>query len=422
MTAFIVIAALLIAGALAFVLPPLISRQRKSNVLRSQVNAAVYRDQMRELESDVRGETLAPEEYEKAKHELEARVLEDVVTDEAAEPAPARGRWAVIGAGIAIPVLAITLYVLVGTPQALSPQAAMKSESPEVTEQQVIEMVERLAVRLKENPDDAKGWMMLGRSYSVLGRFQEASQAYAAAVQRVPNDAQLLADYADVLAMAQGRKLQGEPEKIIARALAIDANNPKALALAGSVSFEKKDYTAAADYWERILRAVPPDSDIAKSVASSVAEARKLAGGGVPAAAGAAPAAAAPAPPAASASPRGGADRASVSGVVSLKPDLASKVGPNDIVFIYARAAEGPRVPLAVVRKPARELPVQFTLDDSMAMAPNMKLSSFPRVIVAARISKSGNAQPQPGDLQGASGAIANATSGVKVVIDSEVQ
>jgi cytochrome c-type biogenesis protein CcmH len=416
MTAFIVIAALLVAGALAFVLPPLISARRKSNVLRSQVNAAVYRDQMRELESDVRGETLAPEEYEKAKRELEARVLQDVATDETAEPAPSRARWPVIAAGVAIPVLAVALYVLVGNPQALSPQAAMKGESPEVTEQQIIEMVERLAVRLKENPEDAKGWVMLGRSYGVLGRFQEASQAYAAAVQRVPNDAQLLADYADALAMTQGRKLQGEPEKIIARALAADPNNLKALALAGTVSFEKKDYTSAANYWERILKVAPPDSEIAKSVASSVAEARRLASDAPTAAA------AAPAAPAASDTPRGAGDGASVSGVVSLKPELASKVGPNDTVFIYARAAEGPRIPLAVVRKPARELPVQFTLDDTMAMAPNMKLSSFPKVIVSARISKSGNAQPQPGDLQGASGAIANAASGVKVVIDTEVQ
>jgi cytochrome c-type biogenesis protein CcmH len=419
MIAFIAIAAILVAAALLFVVPPLISGRRKSNVLRSQVNAAVYRDQMRELESDVNAQTLAPDEFEKAKRELEARVLQDVVADDPAETAPSRGRWAAIVAGIAVPVVAMGLYALVGTPHALSPQAASPAGSHEVTEQQLIDMVGRLAERLKQNPDDAEGWAMLARSYSVLGRFSEAAQAYAAAAARIPNNAQLLADYADALAMSQGRKLQGEPEKIIARALGVDPNNVKALALAGTVSFEKKDYADAANYWERILKIVPPDTELSRSVSSSVAEARQLAGGSAPVAAAAAPAAPAAAP---ASPPAAGGEAVSVSGIVSLKPELASKVGPNDTLFIYARAAEGPRVPLAVVRKPARELPVQFTLDDTMAMAPNMKLSGFPKVIVSARISKSGNAQPQSGDLQGASGAIANAASGVKIVIDTEVQ
>jgi cytochrome c-type biogenesis protein CcmH len=421
MIAFIAIAALLVAGALLFIVPPLVSGRRKSHVLRSQVNVAVYRDQMRELDADLAAGTLAPGEYEKAKSELEARVLQDVVTDDAAGPAPRRGRGAAIVAGVAVPVLAIGLYTLVGTPAALSPQAASRDGGHEVTEQQIVEMVGRLAAKLKQNPEDPEGWVMLARSYAVLGRFDDASQAYAQATTRIPNNAQLLADYADALGMAQGRNLQGEPEKLIARSLAADPNNVKALALAGTVAFEKKDYNGAANYWERILKIVPPDSDLSKSVSSSVAEARQLAGGGAPVAAAApvAPPAAPSAPPAA---PTAGGEAATVSGVVSLKPELASKVGPNDIVFIYARAAEGPRVPLAVVRKPARELPVKFTLDDSLAMAPNMKLSTFPKVIVSARISKSGNAQPQPGDLQGASGTIANASSGVKIVIDTEVQ
>lgn len=417
MTAFIALAALLAVGALLFVLPPLVKGRRKSNVLRSQVNAAVYRDQMRELDADLAAGTLAPEEYQKARAELEARVLQDVTADDVADTAPTRGRWTVIAAGVAVPVLAIALYTLTGTPQALSPQMAGEGGGHEVTEQQIVEMVSRLAAKLKENPDDAEGWVMLGRSYSVLGKFPEAAQAYAQATQRVPDNAQLLADYADAAAMAQGRKLEGVPEKIIAKALQVDPNNVKALALAGSASFEKKDFATAASHWEKILKLVPPDSDIAKSVQSTVAEARQLAAGGPPATMAAAPQSA-PAAPAA----KGGGEAATVSGTVSLKPELKSKVGPNDIVFIYARAAEGPRVPLAVLRKPARELPVQFTLDDTMAMAPNMKLSAFPKVIVSARVSKSGNAQPQSGDLQGASGAVANAASGVNIVIDTEVQ
>jgi cytochrome c-type biogenesis protein CcmH len=403
MIAFIALAALLVACALLFVVPALVSRRRHSGVMRSHINAAVYRDQLRELDSDLSAGTLAPDQYDKARSELESRVLEDLGVADSTEAPPSRSRWTAIAAAIAVPVLAIGLYATVGTPQALSPQPA-SAESPQITEQQIVEMVGRLAAHLKEKPEDAQGWMMLGRSYSVLGRFPEAAQAYANAVQRTPNDAQLLADYADAVAMAQGQKLEGEPEKIIARALEVDPRNVKALALAGTVSFGKKDYAAAVKHWEHILEVVPPDSEVARSVASSVAEAKSLAGG----------AAAAP-PPAAS------ADASGVSGVVTLAPQLASKVAPTDIVFIYARAAEGPRIPLAVLRKPAGELPLQFTLDDAMAMAPNMKISAFPKVIVSARISKSGNAQPQPGDLQGASGTIANSASGVTVVIDSEV-
>src|ERR1700754_3762955 len=151
MTAFIAIAALLVAGALLFIVPPLISGKRKSQVLRSQVNIAVYRDQMRELDADLAAGTLAPEDYEKAQRELEARVLQDVVTDDAVEPPSRRGRWAAIAAGIAVPLLASGLYALVGTPAALSPQVASQAGSHEVTEQQIVEMVGRLAAKLKQN-------------------------------------------------------------------------------------------------------------------------------------------------------------------------------------------------------------------------------------------------------------------------------
>jgi cytochrome c-type biogenesis protein CcmH len=405
MIAFIALAALLIACALLFVVPALVSRRRRSGVLRSHINAAVYRDQLRELDSDLSAGTLAPDQYDKARSELESRVLQDLGEGEAIEAAPSRSRWTATAAGIAVPVLAIGLYIAVGNPQALLPDAR-SAAAPQITEQQVVDMVERLAARLKEKPEDGEGWMMLGRAYSVLGRFPEAARAYANAVERKPNDAQLLADYADAVAMAQGQRLEGEPEKIIARALEVDPDNVKALALKGTVSFGKKDYADAVKHWERILKVVPPDSEVASSVASSINEAKSLAGGG-----------AAAEPTAAAAS----TDAGRVSGVVKLAPQLASKVAPTDIVFIYARAADGPRIPLAVVRRPAGELPVQFTLDDTMAMAPDMKLSSFPKVIVSARISKSGNAQPQPGDLQGASGAIGNGASGVTIVIDSEV-
>ena len=210
MTAFWVIAALLAAGALAFVLPPLLRRRRAApGAAAEATNVAVYRDQLRELDTDLAAGTLARDQYDDARRELEARLLADVQGGAAAPRAAATGRIAAIAAGIAIPVASILLYLAVGNPGALAPE----TESHGITRQQIEGLVDRLAARMKENPEDATGWVMLGRSYTVLDRFPEAASAYANAVKRSQPDAQLLADYADALAMAQGQRLQGEPAR-----------------------------------------------------------------------------------------------------------------------------------------------------------------------------------------------------------------
>ena len=405
MTAFWVIAALLAAGALAFVLPPLLRRRRAAPGAGAEAtNVAVYRDQLRELDTDLAAGTLARDQYDEARRELEARLLADVQGGAAAPRAAATGRIAAIAAGIAIPVASILIYLAVGNPGALAPE----TESHGITRQQIEGLVDRLAARMKENPEDATGWVMLGRSYAVLDRFPEAASAYANAVKRSQPDAQLLADYADALAMAQGQRLQGEPERLIAEALKIDPRNVKALALAGTAAFENKDFKGAIAQWRKILAIVPADSDMADSIRDSIADAQQLAGGAVEAQ---------PAPARAAASSAG-----TVSGTVRLDPALAARVAPGDTVFVFARATEGPRVPLAVLRKQARELPVAFTLDDTMAMAPGMKLSAHARVVVGARVSKSGQPAPQPGDFEGLSAPVNVGASGVNVVIATEIR
>jgi cytochrome c-type biogenesis protein CcmH len=215
--------------------------------------------------------------------------------------------------------------------------------------------------------------------------------------------------------MAQGRTLQGEPENILKRALAADPNNVKALVLAGTAAFDRNDRAGAVRYWERALSVLPAESDMAQRVRASIEEARGPAQ--VARAAKPAPAQSSQAPRAA---PAQGA--ASVSGVVSLDSRLAGKVAPDDTVFIFARAAEGPRMPLAILRKQGRDLPVQFTLDDSMAMAPQMKLSAFPRVVVGARVSKTANATASPGDLQGLSAPVSVGAADIGVLIDTEIR
>lgn len=408
------LAALLMAGALLFLLPPLLRRGMKAGAAgpaSSALNVAVYRDQQSELEADRQTGAITEAQYERARVELERRLLDDVVDDAVADSATARApamasrptsRVPALIAALAVPLVAVALYFAVGNPRALAPVAIPNDTSKGVTAEQVEAMVAKLAERMKQNPDDPQGWAMLGKSYAVMNRYDDAAAAYAKAVERVPDNPHLLADYADALAMVQGQSLMGAPEMLIQRALKADPDHAKSLALAGTVAFEKKDYAAAIQYWEKLAAQLPPDSEIARNVQSSIAEARGLAGGKT-------------VPDSAAGKPAG------ISGTVTLAPDLKSKAEPGDTVFIFARAAEGSRMPLAILRKKVSDLPITFTLDDSTAMSPATRLSGTPQVIIGARISKSGNAMPQPGDLQGASKPVNNTAQGMTIVIDAAV-
>jgi cytochrome c-type biogenesis protein CcmH len=409
-TAFLAVAVAMVAVAVAWVLVPLLRQRRPASPDPEATNLAVLRDQLAELDADLARGTLTGERHAEAKLELERRVLDEV--EQAAPPAggppAASSAWAAAILGAAIPVAAIALYFAVGAPGLLL-SAAPGASGPqhEVTADQLEAMVAKLAAHVEKNPDDAKGWSLLARSYYVMARYPEAVRAYERAVALVPRDANLLADYADALGMTHGRNLQGKPLELVEQALAIDPDHWKALALAGTAAFERKDYRGAIAYWERLKRVVPADSQIGQSVDASIAEARALGGPAV---------AAAKAPKAAAASAAAGAR---VAGKVSLAPALAAKAAPTDTVFVFARAASGPPMPLAVLRKQVKDLPLEFALDDSMAMAPNLKLSGFAEVIVGARISRSGSATPASGDLQGLSKPIKVGATGVAVLIDT---
>jgi cytochrome c-type biogenesis protein CcmH len=312
-----------------------------------------------------------------------------------------------------------------GTPGAPTAAGHGAGGGQEITMEQIGAMADKLAERLKGEPDNAEGWMMLARSYSVLGRHADAVPVYEKAVQLSPQDAGLLADYADALAVKNNRQIAGEPMKLIERALKLDPNQPKALSLAGTDAFLRGDFAGAAKTWERILQTQPADSPLVQQVRESIAEARQRAS--LPPLADAAPAAV-PAMPVAtpavadpSPAPAAAAGKARVAGTVTLSPKLAAQTAPDDTVFVFARAAEGPRMPLAILRKQVKDLPITFTLDDSMAMAPQMKLSGFPLVVVGARVSKSGNAMPQPGDLQGQTAPIQVGSEGLKIEIGEVV-
>lgn len=418
MTDFLIVAALLSAGALFFILPTLLRKAAVVNrhALRDEVNLTVLRDQLRELDADLAAGTIDAPGYENARQELERRVAEDVQPSVASTASTSGQPWTAAVVSLAVPAIAVALYVLLGAPDGLDPAlvAAPKNQAHQVTEEQIVGMVATLAQRLKNKPDDADGWSMLARSYNALGRFGEAADAYARLVKLAPGNADLLADYADTLAMSQNKSLQGEPETLIASALAADPKNLKALALSGSAAFERRDYQGAVSQWKKILVLVPPESDTARSTMSSIDEAQGRAGD--PATAQAPVAAALSAPPAMGPA----ALTAKVAGIVELDAALHSKVADTDTVFIFARAADGPRFPLAVLRKQVKDLPVSFVLDDSMSMTPDAKLSGFPMVVVGARISKSGSATPSAGDFEGLTAPVRPGTKGLKILINSQ--
>ncbi len=427
MMLFWVIAALLVALALAFLLTPLLRNRATSGdgVSRAAANLAVFRDQLAELDVDLAAGSIDREQWEAARGDLQRGLLEDAGAPAVSEAAPvARSKVAAIAVALAVPLISVSVYLALGNSQGLDPsKASAEQGAPHaLTQEQIESMAARLAQRLESNPDDAEGWLMLARTYTALGRFGEAAGAYAKAEARFPQNAQLLADYADSLAMAQGQSLQGKPEELIRRALKADGNNLKALALAGTAEFEKQDFAKAVEYWKRILPLLPADSEMRNSVDSSIKEAEDKQGVAPSSSTPIARAAQAGKPKPSTATATAAANGARLSGTIKLAPALVARAAPDDTVFVLARPAQGSRMPLAAVRVKVKDLPLAFSFDDSMAMNPAAKLSDFAEVVVAARVSKSGNVVPQRGDMEGVSMPVHPGTTGMSVEIANEVQ
>lgn len=429
MIAFVVIAAVMVAAALAWILVPLLRGAAGTGVAREASNVAILRDQLLELEADLGTGVVQREQYEQARRELESRVLEESKAQagsSASVPSSASAWTAAIVAG-SLPLAALLIYVALGNFTAFAPLSARNAESVaeggashDVSPAQIEKMIEEVKARLAKDPGQSEGWVILARTYYSLNRYPEAANAFERAAALLPADAGLLADYADALAAAQGGTLQGKPLELVARALAVDPTQWKALALAGTAAFDRKDYAQAVKYWERMKATVPTASPLAQSIDSSIAEAREL--GGLKAAPAVTPPAVAKAPAVvAPATPSTAAAGRTVAGTVTLAPSLVAKASPDDVVFVFARAAQGPKMPLAILKKQVRDLPITFTLDDSMAMAPNMSLANFPDVVVGARISKSGQAVPQSGDFEGLSAPVKVGTTGIAIVIEKPI-
>ncbi len=415
MTVFVAAALLLVIAALVFVIPPLLQKGRYKGIEdRKVLNISVYRDQLVELERDREADVISQEQYEQGRLELEKRLLEDVAEEDAvagnAGPGDSKpSRLPAIVVGVFLPVFAVGVYLSLGSPGALNPETARApSITPDMSDEQIADqinqMVAQLASRLEDDPTDAEGWAMLGRSLIALERFDEALSALENATRLNDGDAQLFADYADALAMAGAQSLEGRPMELIRQALNIDPNNQKALWLAGTAAYERADFKEALRYWEHLYQLVPQGSQAARTMESNMAEARALLAGrntGAPT-----ETAPAPDPAVAQAPSSDGEGIEKLDGIVTLDSALRDQVDAADTVFIFARAPQGPRMPLAIIRAQVKDLPLQYTLDDSTAINPAMKLSMFSQVEVVARISRSGDATPKSGDLQGSSGVV----------------
>jgi len=403
-TGFFLGAGVLLLAVLAILLRPLLRRNAAgtATIDRRQANLAILRDELRELEHAREEGSLNESDFEQARRELQRRLLEEVepeVKKAAAAPASG-GKRTAIALLIALPLAAAGGYVLLGNPQALDPAHTQARMSP----QEIDALLQKLVDRLKANPNDMQGWVMLARSYKALGRFAESAAAFAKAEPLLDSEPALLADYAEALAEANGGKFTGKPDALIARALKLDANEPQALFIAGASANERRDFAAVIDYWGRLLLQLEPGSEEARSLEAAVAQARDIVEkqGGKPAGKTAPPAAA-----------------KIISGEVTLSGKLAAQAKPDDPVFIFARPADGSsRMPLAVLRVRVADLPFRFRLDDSTAMQGGQKLSEVAAVALEARIARAGMATRSSGDLFGVVEKTKVGSQGVQLVID----
>lgn len=379
----------------------------------AQANTQVYRDQLEELEREYLAGNLTQAELHATRDELAQRLLDDVATDAPALAASApsasdevkafRKPWrAVVALGVALPVLAVVMYGVLGQPMALDPSVLARGagENEEVTPEKLATMATALMRRLQDEPNSAEGWVMLGRVQRARSLFAEADDAFAKALALTQDD-DLWIERAEVLAQKNNGSFAGEPWAIIQRVLTRNPQHINALLLAGSASFAELNYRSALRFWERARDLVDPQSPDATELDRAMAEARdKLGLPPIPArAASAVPGTAASAPGVATATSAATASAKSISGRVSVVSELASKVAPTDTVFIYATPVSGSKMPVAMLRTTADRLPLDFVLDDSSAMMPNVKLSGMDEVTIRVRISKSGQAKAQSGDL-----------------------
>jgi cytochrome c-type biogenesis protein CcmH len=426
---FWVIVSAMTLSVLGLLLRPLLKRPAQLTN-EQEKTLPVYRQQFSELEQDLTNGLLTDEQYQTARHELERRVLEEtgsIETSSMTSGGLVNLRFVALSVAMIIPAASGVLYWTLGNPAAMTHPTAssMSAQSGAGDERQMMEglntLMERLKKKLEQNPNDATGWAMLARSYMAMERYADAVPAFDKAFKLNPNDADMLADYADALGIHQGRKLEGKPETMIEKALKVDPNHVKALMLAGTMAYNRKDFALAVKDWERARTNLPQDSDpeFSEQITAAIGDAKQRMGGAPLMAATNAPAASSAMPADHPPVKKAGASRA-ITGKVVLGPTMAGKGSLPDTLFVFAKDVAGPPMPVSIVRASKNDLPFTFRLDDSTSPMPSRKLSDIDTVVIVARLSKSGQAMPGSGDLEGMSQPIKPGTENITVVIDRE--
>lgn len=431
MIIFWILAGGLVALALLFIVVPLVrTQQRASPVGQDALNLEVFRQRLSELDADLAGGFLDQDQYSAARRDLERDLLHDIDSQgEAHEHSGSMlGRWALaIVLATAVPLISVQLYLQLGNQSMiarLDPAASASASAASAEELPPMdELVARLETRLAQNPEDIEGWLMIGRTYFALEQPRKGQDALQRAYQLDPERLDAMLAYAESqLATGQlAADLSEQPPALIKRALEQDAANPNARWLGGLLAFRQGSFETAATTWQGIVDELDPASQEAAELREMVAEAQRQASAGASSASSEqAPAASTDAPESAPApmQPDDGA-AAGLDVEVQLDPDLAAQTRPDDTVFVFARAAAGPPMPLAAQRLQVSDLPTRIRLDDSLALNPGLRLSAFPEVVIIARVSKSGQTAAQPGDLEGQAGPLPSASEEpITLVID----
>jgi len=398
-----VLIALGIALCVAVVFLWVLLRERKPVTQASQAkaNAKVYRDQILDLDREHDSGHISDQEWQQSRDELSLRLLEDTsAVDDPAAKAEKPAMWTAVVLALALPLGSMGLYMWVGQPEALNPLALKTPD--QVDPKDLVKMAQTLAEKLQAKPDNLQGWVMLGRTYRTLENFDAALNAYDSALKLSADD-DLKLERIEIIAMQRRGQFEGEPWNVIREILQRDPQHFGALLTAGSASFAEGKFADALKYWEQARKPLDANNPDLEGLESAIAAVRERLG--MP------PTKATPA----------AASGLNVTGQVNLSASLKSKASPNDVVFIYATPANGDRMPLAIFKTTVSQLPLNFTLDDSTAMTPDRKLSAAGEVMVKVRVSKSGNAMPQSGDLSGSLGPVKVGAKGLKLEIKDQI-
>ena len=400
MITFYIAALVLVLLVLAALFRPFFWKTTVHHASRQHLNAAIYKEELAKLEKEHTEGLIDGVTYEISHAEMRQRLFQDTSEDDGVAVLGSPQKT-IIALSIFIPALAVAMYFWLGSAQ----QIADGGIKQKVAQQDVEKMVAGLAAKMEQDPSNLKGWAMLARSYKVMDRPKDAEKAYDRAGAYLDSDAQLLADYADVAASNANGNFEGKPQAIINRALKADPNNMMALWLAGTADYTRGNYKGAIQVWGRLAKLLPADSEDIKMIQGSIMEARSKAN--LPPE----PLASQPTSPAVAVSGK------NISGIVELNSDLKSRVKPDYIVMVIARAP-GARMPVAIMRAKAADLPLRFVLNDALAMTPDALISNLYEATLEVRISKSGQAKAEPGDLYSEIQTVKVGTGNLKVVVD----